>query len=274
MTSVALLSCENCWFNALQHDSVGTSFGYCSQFRKLLRRPNETTCGQLMRKDIDAERNIELKELHATKFSPIKISVIRDALLHVDGMPQSIYTSSKIEAVIADQIGRQLVAPESNKIGAIATLKRMKSVRSEFAFVVFGRSYVYTCNSRNGAWTSGINIFRWVKKSLTYLPQLSLTDIRFAAGNTYERQVDLVHWSLMISKLRYISDLGYYARRQGDDAGRLEGILELACEEVEGIDSARLEKWLRFVGFKELDKGMPPKRMKELIEGLSTSSDT
>ncbi|WP_139351672.1 hypothetical protein [Rhodanobacter sp. C06] len=269
MTSTALISCENCWFNALQHDSVGTSFGYCSQFKKLLRRPYETTCGQLMRKDIDAERNITLRDFHLSKFPKDKISAIRDVNAENWSMPKSIYISSNIDSVLADQVGRQLVAPESNKIGAIAALKRIKSVRSEFAFVIFGRSYIYTCNSRGGAWTSGINILRWVKKSLVFKPPLSLTDIRFPAGNTYERQENLVHWSLMISKLRYISDLGFYARRQGDEAGLLEEILESASEEVEGIDSVRLEKWIRQIGFKKMDRAMPPQRMKEIIESLS-----
>ena len=71
------LSCVNCCFNGLQYDTVGTSFGYCTEHRKILHAPSALTCGRLLRKDLLLPSAQREQALHEQRYTPSAICSLR-----------------------------------------------------------------------------------------------------------------------------------------------------------------------------------------------------
>ena len=90
MKPETLASCANCWFNGLQHGSVGLNVGYCTEHRVVLRRADETTCARHMRKDL------LLKSSEAFNFQHKRMYMINDWVQRL----------SDLERVTNGEIGR------------------------------------------------------------------------------------------------------------------------------------------------------------------------
>lgn len=260
------ISCENCAFNALQHDTVGSAVGYCSIHKRALRASRFTTCGSLLRKDLDFETNEQVAAWHRQHYDSLSIHLL------VPDSPREEYVSGNLDRIAADIVGRHLVVPHSDekrKIGSIVELRKGRTIRSDFAFLSTSRTYVQFCESRSKNWTSGIHIYRWTTQSLLYKREIQLADLRDSAYDTEKRQIEMIHFDLILTRLRLISDIGYLAKKHGDDAGRLADIYELACAALDTSRLERLESWVKSIGQRLLARALPQSRLAELGKSLT-----
>lgn len=265
-----LISCENCAFNALQHDTVGSAVGYCSLHKKALRESCFTTCGSLLRKDIDFETNEQVAEWHRKQYDSLSIHLL------VPNSSREEYISDNLGRIAADVVGRHLVIPDKDqksKIGSIVELRKGRTIRSDFAFLSTSRTYVQFCESKSKNWTSGIHIYRWTSRSLLYKRDVKLGDLRFSAYENEERQIEMIHLDLILSRLRLISDIGYLAKKHEDDAGGLSEVYDLACAALDTSDLGKLEKWIRSIGQKFLARALPESRLIELGKSLTQKQE-
>lgn len=265
------ISCENCAFNALQHDTVGSAIGYCSLHKKALRASRFTTCGSLLRKDIDFESNERVAKWHREQFDPLSIQLL------VPASNGEEYISSNLDRIATDAVGRHLVVPvkdERRKIGSIVELRKGRTIRSDFAYLSTSRTYVQFCESKSKSWTSGIHIFRWTSQSILYKRDVQLGDLRYSAYGTEKRQIEMIHLDLILTRLRLISDIGYLAKKHGDDAGCLAEVYDLACEALDTSKLEKLEKWIRSTGRKLIARALPQARLIALGKSVAPKSGT
>ena len=185
---MSLLSCDNCWHNPLQYDLLGDEVGYCVRHRVVLRKPEATTCGRLLRKDLGLARANAVQQRHAEQFPRGEVSTLqREAKRHLP-----IWTSHDTSALQADDIRAAVVdyGERDTKIESLAQLNALAkptgpdSVRAEIAVLSLGRGYVRTCVQRDGHWTSGLHLAWWLGRRLAEPPRIDLRDL---AG--YEAQV-------------------------------------------------------------------------------------
>jgi hypothetical protein len=259
-----LLSCSNCWFNGLQHGSVGLSVGYCVEHRVVLRQADSTTCPRLMRKDLAIDQAETENKSHKRRFPADKVQLVRpNGLVPADSIATpdtAMLRQDRIGEVAADygELG--------SKIESLARLKEMRGGRPELAMLSLGRGYVRRCVQRGGRWTSGLHLLWWTKARLARVPELRIGDFRLQTAVSLDRQAQLAQWSLMMLRLNFISDLARHAK--DDQLETLSSLVEDAARATEIPSVRRLVTWIRSTGAKKLHRALSDKRYSELSKKL------
>lgn len=266
-----LQSCQNCWFNALQYGSIGLAFGYCVRHRKVLNLADETTCGQQVRKDLTHERAKQVSGVHSTVFDDDKIVRIstRD---EVSKDFSSLYKDAELlrEDRVADAV---MDYGSITKIGSLAQLKSLETARSDLAMTSLGRAYVRNCAANGGGWTSGLHLYWWTKKRISYIPEVGVRDLRYSGLIQLHRQTELAKWSIMMFKLTLLDDIVSYAFAQEDELGCERGIVNRAAEEVQSFNSIKLRVWIHRKLLPSLDARLGRERYEALADELRNSAD-
>ena len=268
MRHESLASCANCWFNGLQHGSVGLNVGYCTEHRVVLRRPEETTCARHMRKDL------LLKSSEAFSFQHRRFYAIDDGVQRLSDKERVIngeYLSKEVELLRSDAVGDSVAdyGEYNSKIESLAQLRSQATLRSEFAMLSLARAYTRRCVQRQGSWTSGVHILWWTRRQLASdTPPVKIGDLRYAAAASLERQQELAQWSLLMFRIVFISDIGAHAAARNDDFGRLESMAEVAAEETETPNLRKLQKWIRTKGLQWFDQVMPEPKYRAIVRTL------
>lgn len=256
-----LLSCTNCAYNGLQFDSVGTSVGYCTEHRRVLSVPAELTCGRQFRKDLSLVSAEREQRTHEQRFSI-------NGVFHLsrDRRPAVAKEASSAEgdvlALRSDPIGSEVAdyGALGTKIVSLARLSSLPGVRAEVALASLGRVYVRRCVRQDGAWTSGLHVFWWVRKRLLEEPQVEVDDLRYTSPIGLKRQVDLARWSVVILRLTFLSDVGAHAHAAVGKKHRihsLRGLAERAAEETGELSLSKLMRWLKKEGTKAVERALP-----------------
>lgn len=272
MHGLRLSACSNCWFNGLQAGSVGLSVGYCAEYRLVLRQPDETTCGRHIRKDLMLDSALNEKAKHRAHFTRMEgVQLLNDGEPTDDGT----YVTNDTAFIRKDRVG-ELAADygEVTKILSLAQFRALRSFRADLALTSLARAYTQRCISNGGEWTSGLHLLWWTRTRLAEKaePELLPEDLRFQTATTLERQVELARWSLLMSRLVLISDVGTYARRQADAVGQLSSLAEQAAAETETTQPRKLLRWIRHVGLSLIDAAFPADRYTSLARTLHQES--
>lgn len=240
-----LLSCVNCCFNALQHDHVGTTVGYCVEHRKLLNTPSRLTCGRHFRKDVLFETAERESGIHRSRFSEKHVANLFDRT-PANGSTTSARPSD-IGLVRRDAVGN-LVADYgrlATKIVSLAQLRMLEGGRAEIALLALGRSYVRRCVSRGGLWSSGVHIAWWTRQKLGTEPDFTIKDLRVEAPIPARRQLELARWSTIMLRLVFLSDLGFHAKTARHRMRGLASLPEEAAAATGSLSPTKLLKWVR-----------------------------
>ena len=268
MRHETLASCANCWFNGLQHGSIGLSVGYCAEHRVVLRRPEETTCARHMRKDL------LLKSSEAFNFQHKRFYMVEDGIQRLsdcERVTNGEYLSKEVEVLRSDAVGDSVAdyGEYNSKIESLAQLRNQATLRSEFAMLSLARAYTRRCVQRQGSWTSGIHILWWTRRQLaTETPPVNIGDLRYSASASLERQQELAQWSLLMFRIVFISDIGAHAASRDGNIARLESMAEVAAEDTETPSLRKLQKWVRAKGLQWFDEALPESRYRALGETL------
>lgn len=263
-----LASCANCWFNGLQYGSIGLNVGYCTEHRLVLRRPDETTCGRQVRKDLLLPSAKAFQHRLQQHFSRDKVL----ALSTGEVVEKGEYVEKDPSFIRHDQVG-DIVADYGEyetKIESLAQLRTLGTFRSELAMLSLGRAYTDRCVARGGRWTSGIHLFWWIKRRLLEeeLSDPAPSDLRYSAAGSLERQVELAGWSLLMFRLTFISDLGVHSQGKPDSIESLREIAEQAALDTEIPNKRKLLAWIKKKGKPMLEQVMPESRYKEITGKL------
>lgn len=260
-----LLSCVNCCHNPLQSDVVGTQYGYCTQHRKLLLVPEQTTCGRHLRKDLPIASAERERERHEQQFTPSAVvnpngkkhEPVNGGYTSAAGTDFARLADDKVSDIVFEY-GRL-----DSKVATMAQLRVLDGARPELAMLSLGRGYVSWCVSQKGKWTSGLHLLWWTRKRLSTTPDVKGTDLRTASPLPPARQIELAQWSLVMMRLMFISDVASFAR--GDDRfGNLAGLAEKAAEETGQLSPARLLRWVERKGAPAFDAVLSDKRYEQL----------
>lgn len=217
------LSCANCWHNPLQYDLIGDEIGYCVWHRVVLRRPEATTCGRLLRKDFTLPEAEAVQQRHADQFDRGDVSTLHpEARRHLP-----VWVSTDTSALQADAVRAAVVdyGALGTKIESLTQLNtraeppRPDSVRAEIAMLSLARGYVRNCVREKGHWTSGVHLAWWLGKRLLLPPKIDLRDLRRStelavSRERLERLLDLAGWSVLMLRLLFLDDL---ARHEAAD---------------------------------------------------------
>lgn len=268
-----LASCSNCWHNALQHGSIGLCIGFCTEHRVVLRRPEETTCAKHMRKDLmlESAKAFSLRHQHYfTSTDQVQKLSDQTSATHSD------YVESSAAFIRHDKVGEAVAdyGEYDTKIESLSQLRTIGTFRSELAMLSLGRAYTYRCIKRGGRWTSGLHLLWWTKRRLQEngLPEPTPSDFRFPTAGSLERQVDLATWSLLMSRLVFISDIGTHAEATGDPVAQLRGIAEQAAAATEIPGTKRLWRWVKKVAVPMIDDVIPETRYRQMTDELRQAS--
>jgi hypothetical protein len=243
---------------------VGLSIGYCTEHHVVLRDSASTTCGRHFRKDLPLASAENYARRHQEIF-PDKSS-IQDIIRGEDADDQ-IQFSEDTKLLRTDEVGDLVVdyGKFDGKIATLSALKRKISARTEFACLNLGRSYVYRCKVRGGAWTSGLNILWWVKKQLPNEPTFVASDFRYSAAGNLVRQEELATWSLLVARLLMISDV---ARNSSGELQGLESLPQRAAEASVNLSPRKLLRWIRSEAIASIDKELPESRYRAIMEPI------
>ncbi|WP_155742606.1 hypothetical protein [Variovorax paradoxus] len=264
MISQRLGSCENCWFNPLQNGSVGLTIGFCVEHRVVLRDSSTTTCGKHFRKDLPLPTSEKFARSHRARYPDTTVVLDLETGKKAE---DHVQTSTETKLLSTDPVGdlAKDYGYQDTKIASLAVLRKGVDPRMEFAGLNLSRSYVYRCKARGGGWTSGLNIFWWIKKSLASTPQFVASDFRYAAASSLDRQEDLAKWSLIMARLLVVSDIARHAEGALRD---LEQIAQEAASASDNLVSRKLLAWIRSIGIPKMEKAMPEARYRELMQPL------
>lgn len=267
------LSCTNCCYNALQYDTIGTSFGFCTEHKKVLHAPSELTCGRLLRKDLLIPSARQQKELHREHYTPSAVCSIRTQ--KVVGRELASNNQRDLKTM-RDDIVASVVADYGRletKIVSLAQLKMLPGSRAELALLSLGRGYVGRCVERGGRWTSGLHLLWWTGAKLGEEPQVELKDLRVELPLPIARQVELAKWSIIMLRLTFVSDVGHHASTTRDRVSRLSRLAEDAALEVDTLSPAKLLRWINREGRKRFYSALPERTYERLREELHKSTD-
>ncbi len=265
-----LHSCANCLHNGLQYDSIGSRLGYCTLHQFVLRKSDHLTCGQQRRKDLlqisadrAAKRQCELFPAYE--------------IVRVDGErlngSEAEYLS-KDRSLLQETVSATVAEYRRYaRIATFAQLRRTPGARADLALASLGRVYVKNCMTLDQKWTTGINLFWWVRERCENETEPDLRyehDIRYEMPCAPERQLGLAKGSLLMLRLSFLSDVGTYAmqspQREEDDAlvvreasERVATLSSLADDAAEatGTEWQQVRDWLRDVGLKRIDAALP-----------------
>jgi hypothetical protein len=275
-----LKSCQNCSFNALQYGPVGAAFGYCVEHRRLLRDADHTTCGRLLRKDLQLASAEAEAAHHAARFPLDEIVRLRRGGGHE---PAGAHASPALpEPPVwppgpAPQLDPvvELVTEYGelgSKIESLARLRKLPGPRAALARFALGRAYVRRCRLRGGAWTSGLHQLRWAIDELDAPPEVQLTDLRTSEPAVpLERQIALAGWSLVMLRLTFVADVGANAAGADPQVAELAHLPEMAAVAA-GTDLKKLLRWTARVGRRAAEAALPHARYKQLAKALHAAS--
>lgn len=268
------LSCSNCWFNGLQHGSMGLSTGYCVEHRVVLRRADETTCGRHLRKDLMIASARSQQETHRLSFGRVDgVQLLRTA----DPVDNGMYLERDTSFLRQDRVGDAVAdyGELGSTIESLAILRGLRTLRGDLALLSLGRSYTNRCVSRGGRWTSGIHLLWWAQQRLQEqpVPKVEPEDLRYATATKLERQVDLAQWSMLMLRLVFISDVGSHAATQGDEVGQLADLAERAALESQTLSARTLARWVKNKGIAAINAALPERRYNELAVELHRERD-
>lgn len=270
----SLISCSNCWYNALQAGSIGYRVGYCVDKRVILRRPDETTCKCLLRKDLMLESVLLENKLHSEQFGP------ENQLKRVmDNFPANdeVYQTTNIDLMNGDRVANIVseYGEYDTKIESLSQLRQIQGSRAELAMHCLGRSYTDRCVVRGGGWKSGLHLFWWTRMKLEHepMPNVTIDDLRYQLPVPIKRQIELVQWFILMLRLIFISDIACHARKEGDRIARLSNLAEEAAADTGIVSPRKLTNWIKKEGIRKIDKVLPHKRYKEIAQDLHQDSD-
>lgn len=274
MRPQVLASCSNCWFNGLQHGAIGLSFGYCSEHRVVLRRPDETTCASHMRKDLLIQAAKAFNDQHRKTFSqPDCVQSMTDGKVVSNGefieQSTAFIRHDKVADIAADY------GEYDTKIESLAQLRALNTFRSELAMLSLGRAYTDRCVRRGGRWTSGIHLVWWTRRKLLEprTAEPDPRDLRYATCGSLDRQIELASWSLQMSRLVFLSDIGVHAQSSSDGVEKLQSIADQAATDTEIPSNNRLTKWIKKVGLPLIEEVLPESRYRSLAAELHQPSE-
>lgn len=283
---MSLLSCDNCWHNPLQYDLLGDEVGYCVRHRVVLRKPEATTCGRLLRKDLGLARANAVQQRHAEQFPRGEVSTLqREAKRHLP-----LWTSHDTSALQADDIRAAVVdyGERDTKIESLAQLNALAkptgpdSVRAEIAVLSLGRGYVRTCVQRDGHWTSGLHLAWWLGRRLTEPPRIDLRDLRreshlAASKERLDRLLELAGWSILMLRLLFLDDL---AQHEANDPtarvhhlGPLRDLPQRAALATGALSLSKLQRWMLRTAKPAFEAALPPARYDALAKALHRPRD-
>jgi hypothetical protein len=240
------LSCVNCCHNPLRAGVVGLDFGFCTRHGVVLRAQSESTCGQLLRKDLLVESARKLRATHAKRFPKARVvdlyaprSASRSAKLVEE--PDA---ALRIDAVVDEAVGYARYERE-HKIASLAAMRRIPGIRGEVALAALGRSYVHNCWERDRRWTAGVHVLWWTLERLDTDPSEPLpVELHGLEGLSVPRAVAIAKWTAVALRLYLVSDVGAFAAASDDDVGRLSDLADRALGAVEPGDGPGLVRWL------------------------------
>jgi hypothetical protein len=264
------LSCVNCCYNALQHDTIGTSYGYCTEFRSVLRKPEALTCGRQLRKDLLLDSVNTQSDIHKEKFSSSDVVFLRP---NGHTPRQQQYVSRDATALAANPVAATVAewGQLPTKFASLVALRQLPGPRAELARLSLGRSYVKRCTSRGGDWTSGIHLYAWTRKALLDEPEITADDIRTELAITLERQISIAKWSLLMFRLVFLSDLGFHATT--GNVRQLRHLPVLAAEATGSLSYSTLHKWIQRQGAKLADRALSPSSVEKIKDKVRVTED-
>jgi hypothetical protein len=268
MNQNTLASCAKCWFNGLQYGSVGLSMGYCSEHRVTLRRPDQTTCGRHVRKDLLLKSSKAFHHHHGQHFPHDKVVTFHNRADQAD----SSYIERSTSFLRHDSVGDVVAdyGEYDSKIESLAKLRSLSTYRSEIAMLSLGRAYTNRCVERGESWTSGIHLLWWTRRRLVEAEVFDPTpsDLRYSTAGSSERQLELAGWSLLMLRLMFISDLGTYAEGRDASIEPLKGIAEQAAQDTQIPSKRKLLTWIKKTGIAMLEDVLPESRYRSITASL------
>jgi len=265
-----LHSCQNCWFNGLQYGALGLAVGYCAMHKKILNFPDGTTCGSHLRKDLTLSRALEVSETHKKKYPIELICRINDGKHHDRDMSDDQKDMERLKKdPVADTVTDY--GELGSTIESLAQLKAMPGARAELAMLSLGRGYTNNCVLNDGKWTSGVHLYWWSRRRLSYIPEVQVTDLRSVGATQLSRQIDLTSWSLVMLRLTFIEDIITYARDQGDPLGKTPSLTEQAALSLNTFNLNNLTKWIKSKAIPQLDAQLSKDRYVELANQLHSA---
>lgn len=268
-----LHACQNCWFNGLQYGDIGSVRGYCVRHRKILNRPDRTTCGLHLRKDLTLKRAEETAKVHGQHYANDVVSRIAENKAYSSDVSSEQSDLSRLKKdSVADAVTDY--GELGSTIESLAQLKVMPGARAELAMLSLGRGYVNNCVARNGGtWTSGLHLYWWSRRRLTDIPEIRIDDLRSTGVTPLARQSDLSAWSLIMLRVTFIEDMTTYAARQGDPLGKVPSLTEQAALALDSFNLRNLAKWLKTVAVPQLDKQLSQCRYDTLVKELHSARE-
>lgn len=269
-----LLSCINCCHNPLQADTLGTSFGYCTEHRVVLRHPGELTCGRQLRRDLPILRADQVRDAQQKSFHGASVQFLRpsDKTPKQAGFVGTESSAGQLDSVveIVSQYGDL-----DTKIESLAELRQVPGVRSEIALLSLGRAYSNRCFVRDHSWSSGIHLIWWTRKRLDEEPEVRAGDIRVELSLSLERQVDMAKWFVLMMRLLLISDVGFYAKQNSQRRlSALAGMAERAAEETDRLSPAVLLRWIRRTGIEIFDRALSEASYRRIRRGVREARES
>jgi hypothetical protein len=261
------LSCENCCFNALQYDAIGTSFGYCVEYRVVLRHSEALTCGRLLRKDLTLPSAKRESAIHAKTFTTSDVAFLRP---NGRSPREAGYADDDTSALDRHDVTKQVAeyGKLHAKIESLAGLRTLPGVRAEVARLALGRTYVDRCVTNGGSWTAGIHQYWWTKERLLDEPSITADDIRVEAPIPLERQVAIAKWAVVMLRLVFMSDIGHHAAKRDRQVAKLRALPERAAMATDAVSCSKLLSWVKREGIDIVEHALPRRKYERLAEKL------
>lgn len=240
------LSCANCCHNPLRAGIVGLDFGFCTRHGVVLRAQSESTCGQLLRKDLLVESARTLRSAHAKRYPKTRVVDLYEprSAARSAGLVEEPNPALRRDAVIDEAVAYARYERRA-KIASLAAMRRIAGIRGEVAMAALGRSYVHNCWEHDRRWTAGVHVLWWTLERLDAAPsEPRPVELHGIEGLPLSRAVAIAKWTAIALRLYLVSDIGVFAAASQDDVGRLSNLADRALGAVEPGDGAGLLRWL------------------------------
>jgi hypothetical protein len=274
---MSLKSCQNCVFNGLQYGTLGSATGYCVAHQRLLRAGDQTTCGRLLRKDLQSPSAEAEAAHHARRFPLDTIVRLQRAGGWEPASDHAAPTAADAHlrpSRAADPVRERVTeyGELDTTIESLARLKDLPGPRAELARHALGRSYVRRCRLRQGAWTSGLHLLWWAGSAVEADPEVGLDDLRSQeTAIPLERQVELASWSLVMLRLTFIADVAHNAAGAEPAVAALQALPEAAALAA-GTNLRKLLRWAKSEGRPAFERALPRARYTALAQALHQAS--
>jgi hypothetical protein len=279
---MSLKSCQNCAFNPLQYGRLGIAVGDSVEHQRLLQDAEHTTCGRLLRKDLQLASAEAEAAHHSARFPLDEVVRLRRSGGHE---PAGAHAATAVpEPPARPRKGAALPDPVlstvteygelGSKIESLAALRRVPGPRAALARYALGRAYVRRCRLNRGAWTAGLHQLWWALEELDAHPEVQLTDLRSAEpAVALTRQVELAAWSLVMLRLTFVADVATNAAGADPEVAPLAGLPEQAAAAA-GTDLSKLLRWTAREGRRLADAALPRARYQQLARRLHVEAET